>query len=207
MIFIGNVTVFYLVESTEPPPTTTVDTPTEPSVECPPNQCYRECGSSGFKVDENGCEICECLYEDESASRPNCPPTCLMYCPHGFVRDADGCEQCRCAEPPPNKPRSRATECRPLRCRKNCEYGFKTDDNGCEICQCNDAPVVSNPCDLRPACAIRCPDGFQVDSDGCNICSCVEPTANPSCALKPMCNMYCENGFQKDADEIGRAHV
>ena len=55
--------------------------------ECPPNECDLVC-VNGFKTDDNGCEICDCI---------PCPSIiCAAPCENGFKVGNNGCPSCEC---------------------------------------------------------------------------------------------------------------
>merc|ERR1719499_288833 len=90
----------------------------------------------GNAVDENGCDICECL---DVPVIPICPEVmCMMYCEHGNVVDEHGCEICECLDVPV------ISICPEIMCLMHCENGYVKDKDGCETCECLD--VRPTPC-------------------------------------------------------------
>ncbi|KNC80455.1 hypothetical protein SARC_07192, partial [Sphaeroforma arctica JP610] len=67
--------------------------------ECSDVMCMMHC-EEGFKQDEFGCDICECVEPEEH----KCPEAmCTMYCEEGFQQDGFGCDICKCVEPEEHK--------------------------------------------------------------------------------------------------------
>lgn len=63
---------------------------------CPAAVCTLAC-PFGVKVDDNGCDLCEC-----NPGPTTCLPVlCELFCPAGFKTDAHGCSICECQSPPP----------------------------------------------------------------------------------------------------------
>ncbi|XP_007476134.2 cysteine-rich motor neuron 1 protein isoform X3 [Monodelphis domestica] len=119
----------------------------------------------GFKLDHNGCRICQCKNREEMCT--SLLQGCTLDCPFGFQTDAQNCEICQC--------RPRPKKCKPVICDKYCPFGYLKNKHGCDICRCK-------KCSEHP-CSKICPVGFQVDSHGCLICKCREAT--PSASIGP----------------------
>ncbi|XP_051832098.1 cysteine-rich motor neuron 1 protein isoform X3 [Antechinus flavipes] len=119
----------------------------------------------GFKLDHNGCRICQCKNREELCT--SLIRGCTLDCPFGFQTDAQNCEICQC--------RPRPKKCKPIICDKYCPFGYLKNKHGCDICRCKKCP--EHPCSKI------CPVGFQVDSHGCLICKCREAT--PSASIGP----------------------
>ncbi|XP_074144276.1 cysteine-rich motor neuron 1 protein isoform X7 [Sminthopsis crassicaudata] len=119
----------------------------------------------GFKLDHNGCRICQCKNREELCT--SLIRGCTLDCPFGFQTDAQNCEICQC--------RPRPKKCKPVICDKYCPFGYLKNKHGCDICRCKKCP--EHPCSKI------CPVGFQVDSHGCLICKCREAT--PSASIGP----------------------
>lgn len=120
--------------------------------QCEPVTCDLYC-EFGFKVDENGCEICVCNEE------PNCPSECLSDadCGEGFI-----CEQIYCLTPDgiPGSQCVYNNGCEPVMCDLYCEFGFKVDETGCEICVCNERPM-----ECGGFAGLPCPEGYECQYD------------------------------------------
>ncbi|KAM4867988.1 cysteine-rich motor neuron 1 protein isoform 4-T4 [Thomomys bottae] len=114
----------------------------------------------GFKLDHNGCRICQCKNREELCS--GLKRGCTLDCPFGFLTDAHNCELCQC--------RPRPRKCRPIICDKYCPLGYLKNKHGCDICRCKKCPELP--------CGKICPLGFQQDSHGCLICTCREVLAS-----------------------------
>ena len=54
-----------------------------------------DCGLNGFKIDESGCEICECNEPDDKCNT-NIMMECMIQCVHGYDINEYGCPECRC---------------------------------------------------------------------------------------------------------------
>ncbi|XP_074065793.1 cysteine-rich motor neuron 1 protein isoform X4 [Macrotis lagotis] len=119
----------------------------------------------GFKLDHNGCQVCQCKNREELCT--SLIQGCTLDCPFGFQTDAQNCEICQC--------RPRPKKCKPIICDKYCPFGYLKNKHGCDICRCKKCP--EHPCSKI------CPVGFQVDSHGCLICKCREAT--PSASIGP----------------------
>ncbi|XP_068928293.1 cysteine-rich motor neuron 1 protein isoform X4 [Petaurus breviceps papuanus] len=119
----------------------------------------------GFKLDHNGCRICQCKNREELCT--SLMRGCTLDCPFGYQADAQNCEICQC--------RPRPKKCKPVICDKYCPFGYLKNKHGCDICRCKKCP--EHPCSKI------CPVGFQVDSHGCLICKCREAT--PSASIGP----------------------
>ncbi len=161
-------------------------------LDCEPVTCEMYC-EFGFKIDETGCEICECNLSPDCQSNADCPQgyECLMAdCAvdeNGNDVDCIGGNICV------------KHEC-PDVCDMFCEFGNKVDEFGCELCECNPSPDCQSNADcpqgyecLMMDCAVD-ENGNDVDCIGGNVC--VRHECNDV-----MCELYCENGFK--VDEFG----
>ena len=129
---------------------------------CEPVSCLLWC-EDGFKVDKEGCEICEC---NEIV---NCPQIlCINECKDGYAYDKDGCQTCECASPPDD------SEC--------AEGDTKDADDGCNTCvcwsgmwNCTKMFCPEGPCEgFTPPCETNkdCGAGQECSFEGCNPSSC-----------------------------------
>ncbi|XP_034284065.2 cysteine-rich motor neuron 1 protein isoform X2 [Pantherophis guttatus] len=113
-----------------------------------------------FKVDQNGCRICQCKTREERCT--DLMSDCSLDCDFGFQTDVHNCKICQC-HPRPKK-------CKAIVCDKYCPFGYFKNKHGCEICRCKKCPELS--------CGKICPMGFQKNNQGCNICKCAEIPAS-----------------------------
>ena len=170
--------------------------------ECTGPVCLMAC-EFGFKVDKDGCEICECndpecpqilcineceggyLYDKEGCQTcecneegPGCPLVlCLDDCPNGYLYDQDGCQTCECKEGP---------GCPEILCINECKDGYLYGDDGCQTCECNEA--INCP---EILCINECKDGYLYGDDGCQTCECAGPGGGGECV----------EGDEKEADD------
>ena len=184
--------------------------PEEPT--CPDLNCDLDCSDSGFKLDDNGCAICEC-YRDpcpmfkcracpefynyrnisanicrgcECVSSVDCPQL-HCECPEGYKLDTDinECPTCRCVPEP---------RCPELNCDLDCtESGYKLDDNGCALCECfvNQCPMID---------CIPCPKFYNyevIEGKMCRGCDCVDSVQCPPLGCK------CPDGYKPDTGMDG----
>ena len=185
--------------------------PEEPK--CPELNCDLDCTESGYKVDGNGCRMCECYrnpcpmvhclpypkyYNYEVIDGHTCRgcdcvdsvecPALGCQCAEGYKQDTgrDGCPICRCV---PEEPR-----CPELNCDLNCnESGYKLDDNGCAMCEC-----YRDPCPVFRCRA--CPEYYNytnIEGNICRACQCVSSVQCP----KLQCG--CLEGTTQDTDING----
>ncbi|XP_053158940.1 cysteine-rich motor neuron 1 protein isoform X1 [Hemicordylus capensis] len=110
----------------------------------------------GFKVDQNGCRICQCKTRDELCT--DLMSGCSLDCAFGFQTDVHNCKICQC--------RPRPKKCKPIVCDKYCPFGYLKNKHGCEICRCQKCPEL--------LCDKICSLGFQQNTEGCLICKCRE---------------------------------
>ncbi len=148
---------------------------------CEPINCFLFC-ENGFKVDENGCEICECNDVVECRSDRDCgaglqcidgvcinhfcPSDCRVDrdCGEGFV-----CQSINClgADGLPG------SVCSPIEdicySDRDCAFG--------EVCMFLDYAQYGHcVSQCEPVlCDLYCENGFKVDDRGCEICECNEP--------------------------------
>ncbi|XP_040206734.1 cysteine-rich motor neuron 1 protein isoform X2 [Rana temporaria] len=117
--------------------------------------------SYGFRLDQNGCRICQCKTREELCT--GLISGCALDCPYGFQTHIHNCEICQC--------RPRPKKCKPVVCDKYCPFGYLKNKHGCEICRCKKCPDVP--------CSKICPNGFEQDSQGCLVCKCREAASVP----------------------------
>ena len=104
---------------------------------CPTSfQCSLNC-RLGYRVDSNGCLVCECQ---------SCPAMdqCHKHCPSGYLKDLFNCDICECRD-----------QCPPFACSILCptNVGFAQAENGCPLCQC--ATSQSKPIESTSSCQVR----------------------------------------------------
>ena len=185
--------------------------PEEPT--CPELNYNLDCSESGYKLDSNGCRICECFMDQ--CRMINCVPCPKYYnyevidghicggcdcvdsvqcpelsceCPEGYKQDTgmDGCPVCRCVPEEPT--------CPELNCNLDCsDSGYKLNDNGCAICEC-----YRNPCPLFKCRA--CPEYYNYRNISGNICRGCECVSNVDC---PQLHCECPEGHKLDTDING----
>ena len=179
--------------------------PEEPM--CPELNCNLDCSDSGYKLDDNGCALCECYMDPcpmfkcracpefynyrnisgnmcrgcECVSSVDCPKL-HCECPEGYKLDTDGneCPTCRCVPEP---------RCPQLTCDLDCrESGYKLDDNGCALCEC-----YMDPCPMLKCGA--CPKYYNyrvIDGNIFRGCECVDSVQCPPLGCK------CPDGYKPD---------
>lgn len=103
---------------------------------CPTSfQCSLNC-RLGYRVDSNGCLVCECQ---------SCPAMdqCHKHCPSGYLKDLFNCDICECRD-----------QCPPFACSILCptNVGFAQAENGCPLCQC--ATSQSKPIESTSSCQV-----------------------------------------------------
>ncbi|XP_073483807.1 cysteine-rich motor neuron 1 protein isoform X1 [Aquarana catesbeiana] len=116
--------------------------------------------SYGFRLDQNGCRICQCKTREELCT--GLISGCALDCPYGFQTHIHNCEICQC--------RPRPKKCKPVVCDKYCPFGYLKNKHGCETCRCKKCPDVP--------CSKICPNGFEQDNQGCLMCKCREAAAS-----------------------------
>ncbi|MCC6624134.1 MAG: hypothetical protein IT385_22955 [Deltaproteobacteria bacterium] len=116
----------------------------------------------GNKIDENGCELCECNPGPtccDADNRPECPGDDAVCCDDGRWWCSASMGPMACVE----KGEVCRDDCPGVMCTLYCEYGFELGPDGCEICDCKEPPA-SACCSAaaEPACqhgAGCCADG------------------------------------------------
>ena len=139
--------------------------PEEPR--CPELNCDLNCNESGYKLDDNGCAMCECY-------RDPCPMFRCRACPEYYnYTNIEGniCRACQCVS---------SVQCPKLQC--GCLEGTTqdTDINGCPTCRCvsqgrRDQDDLGCPMRL---CVKNCPSGYEKDDQGCQTCKCLSTRDN-----------------------------
>jgi hypothetical protein len=180
--------------------------------ECPEIECDIDC-ENGLRVDDQGCEICECA--------PVCEP--------GETKEADdNCNECVCT----NEGQWACTdEACPEECPEAKEFEGSCDSvivfaRNADTGACCTYP---NPCsapddwaiyyDLASCesacqpvlCDIDCPYGFKVDENGCEYCECKEGECSPPGLETPAndgCNLcVCDSEGNFACTKIGCSWV
>lgn len=98
---------------------------------CPALDCDLTC-PSGYRRDEQGCEVCQCLEPCEACDR-RVEPVCTR---NGVTYQNRCLAECR------GEQVAYSGECRPtcpeLICDLECPDGYVRDEEGCPLCQCNE---------------------------------------------------------------------
>ena len=134
---------------------------------CPELNCDLDCSDFGYKLDDNGCAMCECY-------RDPCPMFRCRACPEYYnYTNIEGniCRACDCVS---------SVQCPELQC--GCLEGttLDTDINGCPTCRCvsqgkRDQDDLGCPMRL---CVHNCPSGYEKDDQGCQTCKCLSTWDN-----------------------------
>eukprot|EP00118_Oscarella_pearsei_P022172 m.253094 g.253094 ORF g.253094 m.253094 type:complete len:2506 (+) comp40365_c0_seq1:62-7579(+) len=147
---------------------------------CPQVKCTFNC-PSGFRLDEFGCQSCEC--KSEKCTNKQCFP---VNCFNPIELPGDCCPSC---PPSYQRPPTPLMQCPLMKC-KVCNGGYYRDYAGCNTCTCK-----PDFCET-----IRCPDlncesgarPIYRNGECCPVCP-----SHPICP-KRACNTFCVGGYEFD---------
>ncbi len=167
------------------------------SEDCEPVACRLFC-DDGFKVGEDGCEICECNEPDPESCA--CPAVEEPVCGEDGETYGNSCEA-ECVNVDIAYEGRCRNECTPVACDLFCEFGFQTGEDGCEVCECNEGP---DPCSCDDVYEPVCGENGQTYGNSCESeCQGVgiahEGECRGECA-PVLCDLFCEFGFRVDED-------
>ncbi len=178
---------------------------------CEPVLCELHC-EFGFMLDEQGCEICECLPRPEGCHLDReCPAPpmlgCIGLCVEGRCEVECRPEECRGDE---DCPVPHPTNCRGVclggECGMECDERCQSHEDcpAGEICEAG-LCQAEEPCE-PVLCDLYCEFGFMLDEQGCEICRCRQPQecradqeclqpAAPNCwaeCIEGSCEILCD---------------
>ncbi|CAC5366744.1 unnamed protein product [Mytilus coruscus] len=187
--------------------------------DCPLVKCSDPC-PSGFEVDKNGCQTCQCLPEQITRcnvgkplknvfcgrNQPPCPPG--HHCEISPFMDTNGicCKGLRRRRRGINSAGKGCNVGKPLKnvfCGRNqppcppghhCEISPFMDTNGicCKGLRRRRRGINSAGKDCPPVkCLDQCPSGFEVDENGCQTCQCLIELITRCNVGKPLKNVFC----------------